>query len=130
MRVQWISGLSAAFLLLALFPAAAQNATLTDASALGALNSWLGTTGQVSNVGVQEVPAQSAAQVDFDITNFRYNAPRNNAVIGYAFGPGGGVEVYNGHAQAIFIHYTDGRWVLLRVQIPGNSFDGRGVTAQ
>ena len=95
--------------------------TLTNARAQHVLSSFL-RPGQVKVNGVREIPQQNAAMVDLTITNFVYNLPKNDAITAYAMGPGGGQRTYSGKATATFIHYTDGRWVLNRIDAPFGSY--------
>ena len=70
-------------------------------------------------LGVQEIPQQNMAQADIDIANMAFQLPKNDAVTAYAFGPGGGITKWSGHATAIFGRYNDGRWILRSISIPG-----------
>tara|TARA_R110002124_G_scaffold153244_2_gene320281 strand:+ start:19438 stop:19689 length:252 start_codon:yes stop_codon:yes gene_type:complete len=72
--------------------------------------------------GVREIPQQNAAVADLTLTNFVYNLPKNDAITAYAMGPGGGQRTYSGTATATFIHYTNGRWVLNRIDAPFGSY--------
>jgi len=72
--------------------------------------------------GVQEFPQENSARADLYMVNFTYEAPKNDAVTAYAFGPGGGQRTYTGKASAIFAHYNDGRWVLSKVTTPMGDF--------
>lgn len=107
----------------------ASSGTLTDDGARAAINQWLAGEGQVQIIGVQEVPAESGARADIVLSGFVWNAPKNDAVTAYVMGPGGGKRVYNGAATAIFIHYTDGRWLLSRVDTPMGSFQNLNIAA-
>lgn len=95
--------------------------TLTDARAQRVLSAFLD-TGKVQVNGVREIPQQNAATADLTLTNFVYILPKNDAITAYAMGPGGGRRTYSGKATAIFLHYTDGRWVLNRIDGPFGSY--------
>lgn len=107
----------------------AYSGTLTDGSAQAAINQWLAGDGQVRIVGVQEVPAESGARADIVLSGFVWNAPKNDAVTAYVMGPGGGKRTYNGAATAIFIHYTDGRWLLSQINTPMGSYQNLNIVA-
>lgn len=107
----------------------AGNGTLTNARAQHALDAWLGNNGKGKVEGVLEIPAQNSATADVTFTNLVYNAPKNDAITAYAMGPGGGLKTYSGHATALFVHYTDGRWILLRIECPFGVFDDIKIAA-
>jgi hypothetical protein len=109
---------------------AADAGTLTNELAQKAINQWLLGNGVKLVQGVHEIPAENAATADVELTNFEWNSPKNDAVTAYAFGPGGGSHVYEGHATAYFLHYTDGRWVLMRVRGPFGTFDDLNISVQ
>jgi hypothetical protein len=110
-------------------PALAQNGSLTNERAQAAVEQWLAGDGHAGVIGVLEIPAENGARADLNLSGFVWNVPKNDAVTAYVMGPGGGQQVYNGRATAIFIHYTDGRWVLTRVETPIGNFDNLGITA-
>lgn len=95
--------------------------TLTNARAQHVLSAFLN-TGKVQVNGVREIPQQNAATADLTLTNFVYLLPKNDAITAYAMGPGGGQRTYSGKASATFIRYTDGRWVLNRIDAPFGSY--------
>ena len=97
--------------------------TLTNGRAQQAVSDWLAGNGSASVQDVQEIPAQNIAKADVMVSNMRWNAPKNDAITAYAFGPGGGVQTYSGHLDAFFAHYTDGTWALVRVTGPMGSYD-------
>jgi hypothetical protein len=97
--------------------------SLSNAMAQQAVLDWLAGNGSATVEDVQEIPAANAAKADVTVTDMRWNSPRNDAVTAYAFGPGGGVQVYSGHLDAFFAHYTDGSWALVRVVGPMGSYD-------
>jgi len=84
---------------------------LTKERAQAALNQWAGTTGrgQVTALGIQDVPAQNGARADVQFTNFTFNGD---------FGP----ETVSTTGYATFSHYNDGRWVLATVFVQGRDF--------
>lgn len=102
---------------------AADAGTLTDELAQKAINQWLLGNGVKLVQGVHEIPAENAATADVELTNFEWNEP---STLGF----GGGSHVYEGHATAYFLHYTDGRWVLTRVQGPFGSFDNLNISVR
>ena len=110
-------------------PSFAGSATLTNARAQRALNIWLGKDGKGKIDGVLEIPAQNSAKADITFTNLIYDAPKNDPITAYAMGPGGGRRTYSGHATAYFIHYTDGRWILVRIEAPFGVFNNINITA-
>jgi hypothetical protein len=94
---------------------------LTNQKALQAISMQLKCPSpcQMKVLGVQEIPSQNTAQADIQITDMRFEIPKNDAVTAYAFGPGGGTEVLSTRATAIFGRYNDGRWVLRTIAFPG-----------
>jgi hypothetical protein len=67
--------------------------------------------GSVDVVGVQELPQQNSAVAQLKFTDLYYKADgRDNLT-------------YSGPAEAVFVHYNDGRWVLSKITI------GRGFNA-
>lgn len=76
---------------------------LTTANAQAALEKWIRTKngGTVEVIGIQELPQENAAKADIKFTKLDYAR---------------GEEIYTGPGSAIFTHYSDGRWVLSRVQ--------------
>jgi hypothetical protein len=80
-------------------------------------------------VGVVEIPAQNLARADIVLSNFAWNAPQNDAITAYAMGPGGGRQIFNGRAVAVFVHYTNGRWILLRIETPMGNWENLNIAA-
>ena len=114
------------FVVTALVSGAAHPADrLTNSLAQQALRKWTAYNPEVA--GVVDLPGQGVAQVDFRVTNFLYNLPKNDPVTAYAFGPGGGQRTYTGNMVAVFKHYNDGRWVLLHVDGPLGRFSGQNI---
>lgn len=74
---------------------------LTTEKAQATLSRWI-SDGQVTVRGIQEVPKENAAKVDLTFSNFRFKA-------------NGSERTYSGPGTAIFTHYNDGRWVLIKV---------------
>ena len=104
----------------------------TAASVQAAVNQavdWTQTGGSVTVVGVREVPGQNEATADLQFNNFQYNAdfmktPRpksertpagNPAVVYIPPSATRNVLSYSGSGVASMTHYTDGRWVLTRI---------------
>jgi len=116
--------------ILALCALPAHAGTLTDRMAQRALDQWLPGNGQKSVVGVVEIPAQSAARADIVLSNFAWMAPQNDAITAYAMGPGGGRQIFNGRGTAVFAHYTDGRWVLVRIETPMGNWENLNIAAR
>lgn len=82
---------------------------ITTEKAQRVLTQWIAAagSGQVSIVGgVREVPSENAATADLTFSNFTYVHSQTNQT-----------RHYSGAGKAIFIHYTDGRWVLNKVTI-------------
>jgi hypothetical protein len=85
-------------------------ANLTTENGQAALNRWMSIAdpsgGRVTIVGgIREVPSQNIATADVQLSNFHYQSAR-----GY------GQRLYSGLGTATFVHYTDGRWVLTRIE--------------
>jgi hypothetical protein len=76
---------------------------LTNEKAQRAIQRWMN-NGTVSVQGIQEVPQENAAKVDITFHDFHWN-DRN-----------WGARKYSGPAMAVFTHYNDGRWVLVKLQ--------------
>ena len=80
---------------------------LTNAKAEQAIQSWM-KKGTVTVIGIQEVPQENAAKVDIRFNDFRWNSKGNMF-------ERAGERSYSGPAVAVFTHYNDGRWVLVKV---------------
>ena len=106
---------------------------LTNQKAQQAVTQWLSSTGNtaatVTVTGVLELPQENSAKADVTLSNFVWNSPKNDAITAYAFGPGGAAHTYAGRADAIFIHYNDGRWVLNKIVTPMGSWDNLNIIA-
>jgi hypothetical protein len=72
---------------------------------------------------------ENSAKADVSLSNFVWNSPKNDPITAYAFGPGGEAHNYTGRADAIFVHYNDGRWVLSKIVTPMGSWDNVGIVA-
>jgi hypothetical protein len=103
--------------------------TLTNAMAQRALDHSLPGNGQKGVVGVVEIPAQNVARADIVLSNFAWNAPQNDAITAYAMGPGGGRQIFNGRAVAVFVHNNNGRWILLRIEKPTGNWENLNIAA-
>jgi hypothetical protein len=82
---------------------------ITTEKAQQALNQWITAagSGQVSIVGgVRELPSENAATADLTFSNFTYVHSQTSQT-----------RHYSGAGKAVFMHYTDGRWVLNKVTI-------------
>lgn len=101
-------------------PAAAADGALTNALAQQAIDQWLPRDGLKQVIGVMDLPQQSMAQADIRLINFTWNSPKNDPITAYALGKGGGPHKFT--ATATFKHYTDGRWILVRVDAPFGAF--------
>ena len=110
-------------------PSFAGGSTLTNDRAKRAIDVWLAGAGSDQVTGVLEIPAENSARVELILSNFKWHAPKNDAVTAYALGPGGEIRTYNGRATAIFVHYTDGRWVLQKIETPMGSYVDLNVVA-
>ena len=58
-------------------------------------------------IGIQEIPQQNAAKVDLQISHLFFNVGVNWQKLDYS-----------GPAQAMFIHYNDGKWILTDIYVP------------
>ena len=109
-----------------------QSTSLTTASVQAAVNeavAWTQTAGSIAVVGIRELPGQNAATADLQFNNFQYNAdfmkvpkPKNErtpsgnpAVVYIPPSATRNVVNYSGQGVASMTHYTDGRWVLTRI---------------
>lgn len=84
------------------------NGRLTTEKAKNALDRWNSNRGLVAmkGGGVREIPAQSAAIAEISVSNFTFNVK------------GGGTKtIASGNGTATFSHFTDGRWVLSKINI-------------
>jgi hypothetical protein len=61
--------------------------------------------GSIQVRGVREIPSENSAIADLDISG---------VMVPSAWGP---PHPYNGPGVATFSHYTDGRWVLTKIQV-------------
>jgi len=77
---------------------------LTVQKAQRALDTWI-KDGQLTVQGVQELPQENAAKVDFMVQRLEWNEQ-------YI-----GKKSYQGPGTAVFTHYSDGRWVLTNVRM-------------
>lgn len=106
---------------------------LTNEKAQQAVTQWLTSTGgsavTATVTGVLEMPQENSAKADVNLSNFVWYSPKNDAITAYVFGPGGAAHTYAGRADAIFIHYNDGRWVLKKIVTPIGSWDNLDVVA-
>ncbi len=98
-----IVGIVAALLVLAGCSLSATSNSLTTDRAQLALDQWADGNGTLLVQGIQELPGQNAAKVDFNVEHYEWQEQ-------YI-----GTKRYQGHGVAIFSHYTDGRWVLTNV---------------
>ncbi|MGB8509852.1 MAG: YARHG domain-containing protein [Pyrinomonadaceae bacterium] len=81
--------------------------TLTTPCAQRVLEKWAGSGAVSGLIGVQEIPAQNAAQANFHLTNYHYIGGMDNRT----------PLTYSGQAAAVFSRFTDGRWMLTRVYL-------------
>lgn len=82
---------------------------LTNGVAERAVQRWC-KRGSVDVAGVQELPQQNSAVAQLKFTDLYYKANgRDNLT-------------YSGPAEAVFVHYNDGRWMLSKITI-GRGFD-------
>jgi len=106
---------------------------LTNEKAQQAVTQWLASiednTATATVTGVLEVPQENSAKADVNLSNFVWHSPKNDPITAYAFGPGGEAHTYSGRADAIFIHYNDGRWVLSKIVTPIGSWGDLQVEA-
>jgi hypothetical protein len=84
---------------------------LTKERAQASLTQWAGSNGrgQITVLGIQDVPGQNGARADVQFTNFTFNGD---------FGP----ETVSTAGYATFSHYNDGRWMLATVFVQGRDF--------
>jgi len=106
---------------------------LTNEKAQQAITQWLiniGNNAATANVtGVLELPQENSAKADVNLSNFVWHSPKNDAITAYVMGPGGAAHTYMGRADAIFAHYNDGRWVLVKVVTPMGFWDNLSIVA-
>lgn len=104
---------------------------LTSHRAEQAVTQWIiiRTTGTAVVTGVLEFPQENAAKADVTFTNLQWNSPKNGAVLAMVVGPGGESHLYSGHADAIFIHYNDGRWILDKIVAPMGTWENLNIVA-
>jgi hypothetical protein len=82
---------------------------ITTEKAQQALNQWVTSAGggQVSIVGgVRELPTENAATADLTLTGLTWQSSQTKQT-----------RHYSGAGKAMFVHYTDGRWVLSKVTV-------------
>ena len=117
-RLIWIGG-AAVLLLVVLYVASGGSGKLTQDKAAQTIFQWeiqtmpwvcrcagpcTGSGGSpVSVSGVQELPQENVARAVLSFRNapFNHNCPNE--------------KIYSGPGEAVFNHYTDGRWVLMRL---------------
>ena len=104
-KVPWIIGGIAAVLLIGFFAANGTGGKLTTQRAQQAVSQWSG--GGILVTGVQEIPQQNAATAAISFSNFNI---RQQGFFGST-----STRPYTGPGEATFTHYTDGRWVLVKV---------------
>ncbi|WP_448572621.1 hypothetical protein [Trichothermofontia sp.] len=76
---------------------------LTTAKAQRALDKWIGNAGEVTVIGIQELPQENAAKVDISFSNIK----TKSEILGE--------RNYSGPGFATFSRYNDGRWFLVGV---------------
>ena len=89
--------------------ASSNDGRITTEKAQRALNQWISFAGkgQVSIVGgVRELPTENAATAELTLTDFTFPDSQTKQT-----------RHYSGAGKAIFVHYTDGRWMLNKVTI-------------
>jgi len=101
----WIVGAIAVILAIGYFAATATGGKLTTQRAQQALSQWSG--GGIMVTGVQEIPQQNAASAALSFSSFNV---RQQGFFGQT-----STRAYTGPGEATFTHYTDGRWVLVKV---------------
>ena len=115
------------------FSGCSNNGKLTNAKAQQAVTQWLISIGDgaatATVTGVLEVPQENSAKADVNLSNFVWHSPKNDAITAYVMGPGGEAHTYAGRADAIFAHYNDGRWVLIKIITPMGSWDNLSIVA-
>lgn len=116
-------------LLVFAFSGCSGDVKLSNEKAQQAVARWLNGNGTAAVTGVLEAPQENSAKADVTLSNFVWNSPKNDAVTAYVFGPGGASHTYSGRADAIFVHYNDGRWVLTKIVTPNGSWDNLNIVA-
>lgn len=104
-KAVWIIGAIVIVLLLGYFAATATGGKLTTQRAQQAVSQWSG--GGIMVTGVQEIPQQNAASAALSFSSFNI---RQQGFFGQT-----STRAYTGPGEATFTHYTDGRWVLVKV---------------
>ena len=104
-KVPWIIGGIALVLLICFYTANGSGGKLTTQKAQQAVSQWSG--GGLIVTGVQELPQQNAATAAISFANFNV---RQQGLFGMTSN-----RMYSGPGEATFTHFTDGRWVLVKV---------------
>jgi tetratricopeptide (TPR) repeat protein len=103
---------------------------LTNEKAYGAIWQFMhANPKELKVIGVRELPQQNAALVDFTVTDWHLERPKNDAITAYALGPGGGTFLWSGPGTATFVHYNNGTWVLTTVSIAISTWDNLNFPA-
>jgi len=90
---------------------------LTNSKAYAGISRFMGGSanfGTLEIIGVLQLQ-QNVFQADYTVQGMQRRRARNDAVTAYAFGPGGESYVWSGSGSAIFVHYNDGNWRMIRL---------------
>jgi len=102
----WIVGAVVAILVISYFAlTGGSNQKLTTQRVQQTLSQW--SNGGIVVTGVQEIPQQNSASAALLFSSFNI---RQNGLFG-----GTTTRAYTGPGEATLTHYTDGRWVLVKV---------------
>lgn len=113
-------------------PVYAAGRIITDQQALNAIRQVWICSGECSLrlIGVRDLPEQNMAMVDIEVSNMPITLPKNDPITAYAFGPGGGTQIWSGTGVAVFAHYSDGRWVLRQIISQQGTWDNLNIVVQ
>ncbi len=103
-KALWIIGGLALTLLIGFYATNGSGGGLTTRKAQHAVSQWSGVGVVVT--GVQELPQQNAATAALSFSNLNI---RQQGFFGM------NNRMYSGPGEASFTHYTDGRWVLVKI---------------
>jgi hypothetical protein len=104
-KAAWIVGAIVVVLLLGYLTATLTSGKLTTRRAQQAVSQWSG--GGINVTGVREIPQENAASAVLYFSSFNI---RQDGLFGQT-----STRTYSGPGEATFVHYTDGRWVLVKV---------------
>jgi RNA polymerase subunit RPABC4/transcription elongation factor Spt4 len=103
-KAVWIIGGIAVLIIIGILAASGGGGKLTTERAQQAVSQW---SGGVRVMGVQELPQENAATASLSFSSFNI---REQGLFGMS-----STRNYSGPGEATFKHFTDGRWVLVKV---------------